>query len=69
MKRKEQTLKEYPLISIITCVYNGEKYITRLFESVLNMGYPNIEHIIVNDGSTDGTEDIVFKYKKLYELL
>ena len=55
-----------PKISIITCVFNGERYISKLLNSVLNMGYPNIEHIIVNDGSTDGTEDIVLKYIDLY---
>ena len=31
------------------------------------MGYPNVEHIIVNDGSTDSTEDIVMKYAELYK--
>lgn len=59
--------KDCPKVSIITCVYNGEKYISKLLDSVLNMGYPNIEHIIVNDGSTDSTEDIVMKYVELYE--
>lgn len=65
--RKNKTLVEYPKVSIITCVYNGEKYISKLLDSVLNMGYPNIEHIIVNDGSTDSTEEIVMKYAELYK--
>lgn len=56
----------YPKISIITCVYNGEKYISKLLDSVLNMGYPNIEHIIVNDGSIDSTETIVMEYADYY---
>lgn len=60
-------IAEYPKVSIITCVYNGEKYISKLLGSVLNMGYPNIEHIIVNDGSTDSTENIVMKYAELYK--
>ena len=63
----EKTLDGYPKVSIITCVYNGEKYISKLLDSVLNMGYPNIEHIIVNDGSTDSTEQIVMKYAEQYE--
>lgn len=67
MNNKKEKKKEYPLISIITCVYNGEKYISRLLESVLNMGYPNIEHIIVNDGSTDSTEKIVFEFAQKYK--
>lgn len=60
-------ITQYPKISIITCVYNGEKYIAKLLDSVLNMGYPNIEHIIVNDGSTDSTEEIILRYEKLYK--
>lgn len=56
-----------PKVSIITCTYNGEKYISKLFESVLNMGYPNIEHIVVNDGSTDNTETVIKKYIELYK--
>ena len=63
----EKEASAYPKISVITCVYNGEKYISKLLDSVLNMGYPNIEHIIINDGSTDSTEQIVMKYAKLYE--
>ena len=58
--------KKEPLISIVTCVYNGEKYISKLLDSVLNMGYSNIEHIIVNDGSVDDTEKIILKYVDLY---
>ena len=54
-------------ISIITCVYNGEKYISRLFDSVLEIDYPNIEHIVVNDGSTDSTEKIILRYCELYK--
>ncbi len=56
-----------PKVSIITCTYNGEKYISKLFYSVLNMGYPNIEHIVINDGSTDNTEAIIQKYIELYK--
>lgn len=64
---KKKIITEYPKVSIITCVFNGERFISKLFDSVLNMGYPNIEHIIVNDGSTDSTEDIVMKYAELYK--
>ena len=50
------------LVSIYTCVYNGEKTIHRVFGSIKNQTYKNIEHIIVNDGSTDGTAELVKQY-------
>ena len=57
----------FPKISIITCVYNGEKYIKRLLDSVLKIDYPNIEHIIVDDGSTDSSPNIIFDYSQKYK--
>lgn len=53
-----------PLISIITVVYNGAKTIDQTISSVLNQTYRNIEYIIIDGGSTDGTLDIVKKYDK-----
>lgn len=53
---------EDKLVSIITPIYNGEKYIEECIESVLNQSYENIEMIIVDDGSTDNSEKIVKKY-------
>lgn len=52
------------LISIILPVYNGEKYLAQSIESVLCQSYKNIELIIVNDCSTDSTEDIVLNFLK-----
>lgn len=49
-------------ISIILCVYNGEKYISDAIKSVLNQSLKDIELIIVNDGSTDSTSDILNNY-------
>lgn len=57
------------LVSIITPVYNGEKYIERCIKSVINQSYDNIEHIIINDGSTDRTLNICRKYKKQIKLV
>lgn len=45
----------YPLVSIITPCYNDTRYIRRALESVQQSNYPNIEHIVIDDGSTDGT--------------
>lgn len=54
--------KSFPLISIVLPVFNGEKYLSQSIESCLNQSYDNIELIIVNDCSTDGTLDIVNRY-------
>jgi glycosyltransferase involved in cell wall biosynthesis len=52
-----------PLITIITVVYNGAKYIEDTINSVLNQSYTNIEYIIIDGGSTDGTINIIKKYE------
>jgi glycosyltransferase involved in cell wall biosynthesis len=53
-----------PLVSIITPVYNGEKYIKECVESVLAQTYQNWEYIIANNCSTDRTLEIVTGYAK-----
>ena len=58
---------EKNLVSIITPCYNGEKYISRFLESVLIQNYRPIELILVNDGSTDKTEQIIMNYHSLFE--
>ena len=52
-------------ISVIIPVYNGEKYIQRCIDSVFNQTYSNVEIIVVNDGSTDNTENILKKYSDI----
>ena len=53
----------YPLISVIMSVYNCEKYISQSIESILNQSYSNFEFIIINDGSTDNSLEIIKKYQ------
>lgn len=52
-----------PLISVIIPVYNGEKYIYESVKSILDQSYSNLEVIIVNDGSSDGTKTILTSFK------
>jgi glycosyltransferase involved in cell wall biosynthesis len=47
-----------PLVSAVIPVYNGERFLAETIESVLTQTYPNIECIVVNDGSTDGTAEV-----------
>lgn len=51
-----------PLITIITVVYNNERYIEETILSVLNQSYDNIEYLIIDGGSTDKTVEIIKKY-------
>lgn len=52
------------LITIIIPVYNGEKYLNKCLDSIINQTYKNLEIIIVNDGSTDNTKKICDEYIK-----
>lgn len=51
-------------VSLITPCYNAEKYMDRYFASILALDYPNLELILVNDGSTDGTERKIDEYRE-----
>ncbi|MEN8265064.1 MAG: glycosyltransferase family 2 protein [Nitrospirota bacterium] len=51
-----------PLVSIVTIVFNGEKTLEKTIQSVLGQTYENIEHIIIDGGSTDGTLKIIRQY-------
>lgn len=57
-------MKKLPLISVIIPVYNAEKYIEETLLSVLNQTYKNWECIVVNDGSTDNTPNIIDEWIK-----
>ena len=53
-----------PKISVILSIYNGEYFLDKSIESILNQTYKNFELIIVNDCSTDRTEQLILDYKK-----
>lgn len=56
-----------PLVSVIVPVYNGEAYLEKCIESLENQTYENLEIIIVNDGSTDGTGAVCVRLKKRFD--
>lgn len=58
-----------PLISVVVTVYNTEKYITEALDSVFAQDYKNLEVIVVNDGSTDSTLDILEKYPRKIKII
>lgn len=58
--------KDY--VSIIIPIYNGEKYIGRCIESVINQSYKNIDIIIINDNSNDRSIDIIEQYIRKKEI-
>lgn len=56
-------------ISIVTVVYNNEKYIAGAIKSVLSQNYPDIEYIIVDGGSNDGTMEIINTYSEKIDII
>ena len=49
-------------ISVIVPIYNSEKYISRCIDSILNQEYKDFELLLINDGSTDNTINIINSY-------
>jgi glycosyltransferase involved in cell wall biosynthesis len=59
---REYLAGDLPLVSIITPAYNRASYLDETIQSVLAQDYPNIEYIVLNDGSTDNTREVLKKY-------
>lgn len=57
---------EYPLVSVVTPSYNTAQYIESTLRSVATQDYTNIEHIVIDGGSKDGTIEILEKFPKVH---
>jgi glycosyltransferase involved in cell wall biosynthesis len=58
----KQNLSGKPLVSVITVVFNGAATLEHNIQSVIGQAYDNVEHIVIDGGSSDGTTDILRKY-------
>jgi glycosyltransferase involved in cell wall biosynthesis len=58
-----------PLVSIAMATYNGAKYLHEQIDSIISQTYKNIEIVIVDDGSSDGTPDIVRDYESKFPFI
>ena len=65
MTQSTQPVQDHkqPLVSVITAVYNNVDQVGAAIEAVLAQDYPNIEHVIIDGGSTDGTLDVIAQYR------
>ncbi len=53
----------WPKITIVTPNFNGAKYLEQTIRSVIDQGYPNLEYILIDGGSNDGSRDIIERFR------
>ena len=58
----QDSQQDSPLVSVLVPIYNVERYLEKCLDSILNQTLTNFEAILINDGSTDGSRDIVQRY-------
>lgn len=54
---------DYPLVAIVTPTYNGAAFLDEAMQSVQAQTYPNLVHVVLDNASTDGTDEIIARYK------
>lgn len=59
-------MNSFPLVSVGIVTYNQKQYLKECIESVFEQDYPNIEIVVGDDGSTDGTQNMLLEYKTKY---
>lgn len=60
------SLNSKPLVSIVLSTYNGEKYLEAQLDTLIHQTYPNLEILVLDDGSKDNTREILLNYKVKY---
>ncbi|MBZ2167692.1 glycosyltransferase family 2 protein [Marinobacter sp. F4216] len=63
MKRNISEARDMPLVSVVMSVYNGEEFLRYSIESIINQSFEDFEFIIVNDGSSDRSGEIIESYR------
>jgi len=58
-----------PKISIVTPSFNQAQFLEECIDSILSQNYPNIEYIVMDGGSTDGSVEIIKRYEKHLKVL
>lgn len=64
----KEVISDYPQVTIIVCTYNRKDELSACLDSLVVQDYPNFDIIVVDDGSTDGTIDLLKEYKARHNI-